>query len=108
PVPACGLPIDQLLITSGAVEAIDTLNRYASPDQGPRAALGSHLRCDSFIDRDGAPQPDKCGTGIDLDPTGYACDSRGLNCKDDMGAPRLSPALRTQVMRQSSAGYSAL
>ena len=25
-----------------------------------------------------------------------------------MGAPRLSPALRTQVMRQTSAGYSAL
>ena len=106
--PDYGIPIDQVLIRSGAVEGLDNLNRFDSPDRGPRAALGGHLRCDAFIDRDGQAQPDNCAQGIDLDPTGYACDAQGLNCKDDMGAPRLSPALRSQVTRQTSAGVSAL
>lgn len=108
PDPDFGMPIDQVLIKSGAVEAIDNLNRYASADGGPRAALGAHLRCDSFVDRDGNAQPSNCSAGIDLDPTGYACDLQGENCTDDMGAPRLSPALRQQFIRKTSAGYSAL
>src|SRR5207253_3599262 len=40
PDPDYGVPIDRVLIKSGAVEGLDRLNRYAYPDLGPRAALG--------------------------------------------------------------------
>jgi hypothetical protein len=108
PDAAYGLPVDQVLIRGGAVEGLARLRRYASADAGPRAALGSHLRCDNFVDRTGAAQSSNCAAGINLDPTGYACDGQGLNCLDDMGAPRLSPPLREQVARHTSAGISAL
>jgi len=108
PDPDYGVPIDQVLVRSGAVEGLDRLNRYGHPDFGPRAALGAHIRCDPFIDRNGNMEPDQCGTGIDLDPSGYSCDDQGANCLDDTGGPRLSPPLRTQVTRQTSSGLSML
>src|SRR5205807_6068227 len=101
PDPAYGIPIDQVLIRGGAVEGLDRLRRYASADAGPRAALGTHLRCDDFTDRNGNVRPSNCGARINLDPTGYGCDDQGLNCVDDMGAPRLSPPLREQTIRRT-------
>ena len=97
PDPDYGVPIDRVLIKSGAVEGLDRLNRYAYPDLGPRAALGGHILCG-----------ENCGASINLDPTGYSCDEQGAGCLDETGGPRLSPPLRAQVMRQTSAGVSAL
>jgi hypothetical protein len=107
PDPDYGVPIDQVLIRSDAIEGLANLKRYAYAETGPRGALGPHLRCDAYVDRNGAAQPENCGQEINVDPTGYACDASGTNCTDDMGAPRLSPALRGQLTRQSSAGVSA-
>jgi len=36
-----------------------------------------------------------------IDPTGYSCDPDGANCTDTLGAPRLSPPLRQQLVRIS-------
>ena len=105
--PDYGMPIDQVIVRAGAVEAVARLKRYAYADQGPRAALGAHLRCDPYIDRNGNTQPSNCTNDWDLDPTGYGCDN-GQDCVDDMGAPRLSPPLREQLQRHTSAGVSTL
>jgi hypothetical protein len=107
PDPAYGMPIDQVMIKAGVVEAVDRLKRYAYPDQGPRAALGAHLRCDDYVDRNGATQSSNCPADLQLDPSGYACDN-GLDCQDDMGAARLSPPMREQWQRYTSAGVSTL
>jgi hypothetical protein len=94
PDPDYGIPIDQVLIKSGAVEGVAKLSRYASDSYGPRAALGSHLRCD--------PGSDCLSPGL-VDTTGYSCDAAGSNCTDGFNAPRLDPPLRQQLERISSA-----
>ncbi len=93
PDPDYGIPVDQVLIQSGVVEGVAKLSRYASTTYGPRAALGSHLRCD--------PGSDCTSPGL-VDPTGYSCDATGGNCTDGYAAPRLNPPLRQQLERSSS------
>ena len=94
-----GMPIDQVLIRSGAVEGLDRLNRYGSPDFGPRAVMGAHILC---------PGSGAGCAGVDLDPSGYSCDEHASDCQDGTGGPRLSPPLRMQVARRTGAGISAL
>ena len=93
PDPDYGIPIDQVLVRSGAVEGVAKLSRTASSTYGPRAALGSHLRCD--------PGSDCQSPGL-VDTTGYSCDAAGANCTDGYAAPRLNPPLRQQLERASS------
>jgi hypothetical protein len=95
-----GLPMDQILIQSGVAEGIANLSLYADPTTGPRAALGSHIRCD-------APGA-RCDQPILLDPSGFSCDVAGANCTDGFGAPRLNPPLREQLQVTTSSGTSAL
>ncbi len=98
PDPDYGIPIDQVLIKSGATEGLPGLLRYADPTYGPRAALGAHVRCDGA----------GCGQPVLLDPSGFSCDATGGNCTDGFDVPRLNPPLRTQLQVQTSAGTSAL
>lgn len=94
PDPDYGIPIDQVLIRSGAVEGVAKLRRFADPSSGPRAALGSHVRCDPGAD---------CSSPVLIDPTGYSCDPlHGTGCTDGLAAPRLDPPLRQQLVRQSN------
>jgi hypothetical protein len=93
PDPGYGLPIDQVLIRSGAVEAVPATARFADPAGGVFAALPGHVRCDPGSD---------CTGSVLVDPTGYACDARGQNCLDGLNAPRLDPPLRQQLVTVSA------
>jgi hypothetical protein len=86
-----GLPIDQVLIRSGAVEAVGGTRRFDDPDGGVYAALPGHLRCNPG---------DDCTGDVLVDPTSYSLD--GGICADGLQAPRLDPPLRQQLVRQSS------
>ena len=90
PDPAYSIPIDQVLIESGVVEGAARTKRFASTTFGPRATLGSHVRCDA-----GA----LCTDDVLVDPSGYSCDAAGANCSDGLNAPRLNPPLRQQLLR---------
>jgi hypothetical protein len=90
PDPVYGKTMDQVLIESGAVEGVSRLQRYNSQTVGPFALLGPHLICN--------PGDDCTGTSL-ADVSGLACDDQGMNCTDGLQAPRLSPALRTQLQR---------
>ena len=99
PDPDYGISIDQVLIRSGAVEGSAGLMRFNDPAAGPRAALGSHVRCDG---------PQACSGNVLIDSTAYACDEQGANCLDNFpdgstarSAPRLDHPLRQQLVRQS-------
>jgi hypothetical protein len=103
PDPAYGIPIDQVLIESGVVEGTARTQRFTSPAFGPRATLGSHVRCDAG----------GCPDDVLLDPSGYSCDAAGANCTDGFNAPRLDPPLRQQLLRpvklsDGSTGFSGL
>jgi hypothetical protein len=93
PDPGYGLPIDQVLIRSGVVEAVPATARFADPAGGVFAALPGHVRCDPGSD---------CTGSVLVDPTGYACDARGQNCLDGLNAPRLDPPLRQQLVTVSA------
>ena len=108
PDPAYGKTIDKVLIESGVVEGIDHLNRYASPEVGPRKNLAGHIRCDAWTDRSGGAHASRCTQGLYLDPTGFSCDAHGGGCTDEFGAARLDPPLRAQLRRQSGDGVSML
>ena len=90
PDPAYGLPIDQVLIRAGVVEAVPATARFADTDGGVFAALPGHVRCDPGAD---------CSGSVLIDPTGYACDA-GV-CLDGLQAPRLDPPLRQQLVTVS-------
>ena len=90
PDPDFGIPIDQVLIRSGAVEGVAQTRRFDDPTGGVFAALPGHVRCDPGS---------RCTGDVLIDPTGYSCDGSGQNCKDGLGAPRLSPPLRGQLQR---------
>ena len=99
PDPDYGIPIDQVLIKSGAVEGTPGLQRFNDPNAGPRAALAGHVRCDG---------PGACAGSVLIDSTGYACDAQGGNCLDNFpdgstprGAPRLNVPLQQQLVRES-------
>jgi hypothetical protein len=89
--PVYGVPIDQVLIKSGVVEAVPGTARFADPGGGVFAALPGHVRCDPGSD---------CSGGVLIDPTGYACDA-GV-CLDGLNAPRLDPPLQQQMVRVTS------
>ena len=89
PDPVFGLPIDQVLIRSGAVEGVPGTDRFDDPAGGVFAALPGHVVCSGSA----------CSGDVLIDATGYSCDDNGLNCTDGLGAPRLSPPLRQQLMR---------
>jgi hypothetical protein len=91
PDPAYGIPIDQVLIRSGAVEAVAGTRRFDDPDSGVYAALPGHVTCNPG---------DSCTGDVLIDPTCYSLD--GGVCNDGLQAPRLSPPLRDQLVRQSS------
>jgi hypothetical protein len=84
-----GMPIDQVLVRSGAVEGVPATRRFDDPAGGVFAALSGHLRCDPGS---------TCSGEVLIDPTGYSCDESGANCSDGLGAPRLSPPLRQQLV----------
>jgi hypothetical protein len=90
PDPAYGIPIDQVLIESGVVEGAARTARFASTTFGPRATLGSHVRCDAGAD---------CTGPVLVDPSGFSCDATGANCTDGLNAPRLDPPLRQQLLQ---------
>ena len=92
PDPAYGIPVDQVLVRSGAVEGVPGTHRFDDPLGGVFAALPGHVRCDSGS---------TCSGDVLIDPTGYSCDANGANCTDQLGAPRLSPPLRQQLTRAS-------
>jgi hypothetical protein len=92
PDPGYGLPIDQVLIRAGVVEAVPATARFADPAGGVLAALPGHVRCDPGSD---------CTGSVLIDPTGYACDAHGQNCLDGLNAPRLDPPLRQQLVTVS-------
>jgi hypothetical protein len=101
---AYGIPIDQVLIESGVVEGVARTQRFASTAFGPRATLGSHVRCDAGSD---------CTGNVLVDPSGYSCDATGANCTDALTAPRLNPPLREQLLRpvrlaDGTTGFSGL
>ena len=89
PDPNYGVPIDQVLKESAAIEGVARLPRFASPEAGPGNALGAHLIC--------APQND-CTAPVVADVSGLAC-LGGLACTDGLAAPRLSPPLQQQLWR---------
>jgi hypothetical protein len=95
PDPAYGMPIDQVLVRSGAVEGVPGTHRFDDPGGGVFAALPGHVRCDPGSN---------CSGDVLIDPTGYSCDANGANCTDKLGAPRLSPPLRQQLVQVSRAG----
>ena len=86
--PSYGMTIDQVLIKSGVVEGVPATARFADPNGGVFAALPGHVRCDPGSD---------CSGSVLIDPTGYSCDGHGSGCIDQLGAPRLDPALRQQL-----------
>jgi hypothetical protein len=92
PDPSYGIPVDQVLVRSGAVEGVPGTHRFDDPLGGVFAALPGHVRCDSGS---------TCSGDVLIDPTGYSCDANGANCADQLGAPRLSPPLRQQMTRAS-------
>ncbi len=87
PDPAFGIPIDQVLIRAGVVEAVPATARFDDPDGGVFAALPGHVRCDPGSN---------CSGSVLIDPTGYACDA-GV-CLDGLQAPRLDPPLQKQLV----------
>jgi hypothetical protein len=84
---AFGIPIDQVLVRAGVVEAVPATARFADPDGGVFAALPGHVRCDPGSD---------CTGSVLIDPTGYACDAG--TCLDGLRAPRLDPPLQQQLV----------
>ena len=100
PDPAFGLPVDQVLIKSFAVEGVANLQRPAdSSPQGPAAQLPGHIDCSD---------PSACTGDAIVDVTGYGCNAFGTACTDRFeggaGAPRLTPPLRDQLIVQSARG----
>lgn len=91
PDPAYGIPIDQVLIRAGVVEAVPATARFADPDGGVFAALPGHVRCDPGAN---------CSGSVLIDPTSYACDA-GV-CLDGLQAPRLDPPLQQQLVTISA------
>jgi len=87
---AFGIPIDQVLVRAGVVEAVPATARFADPDGGVFAALPGHVRCDPGSD---------CTGSVLIDPTGYACDAG--TCLDGLRAPRLDPPLQQQLVTVS-------
>jgi hypothetical protein len=90
PDPAFGIPIDQVLVRAGVVEAVPATARFADPDGGVFAALPGHVRCDPGSD---------CTGSVLIDPTSYACDAG--TCLDGLQAPRLDPPLQQQLVTVS-------
>jgi len=92
PDPAYGVPIDQVLIRSGAVEGVPGTRRFEDPDGGVYAALPGHVRCSG------------CTAGdVLIDPTSYACDAGVCSDRFDGGdPPRLDPPLQQQLVRVSA------
>jgi hypothetical protein len=90
PDPAYGVSIDQVLIRSGAGEAIAATRRFDDPSGGVFAALPGHVRCDPGAD---------CTGDVLIDLTGYSCSSG--SCTDGLQAPRLDPPLQQQLVRSS-------
>jgi hypothetical protein len=90
--PSYGIPIDQVLINAGVVEGVPGTHRFDDPAGGVYAALPGHVRCDTAA---------TCTGDVLIDPTGYSCDASGANCSDGLGAPRLTPPLRQQLVRTS-------
>jgi hypothetical protein len=88
PDPAFGIPVDQVLTRSGAVEGIAATRRFDDPDGGVPAALPGHVRCDPG---------DTCTGDVLLDVGGYSCDAG--TCADGLQAPRLDPPLQQQLVR---------
>jgi hypothetical protein len=88
-----GMPIDRLLTLSSAAEGAARLQRFASPAAGPLQALGPRVLCGP---------PNDCSGAVVLDPSGLACDETGQACADGLAAPRLSPPLRSQLLRYTS------
>ena len=70
------------------MEGVPATARFADPNGGVFAALPGHVRCDPGSD---------CSGSVLIDPTGYSCDGHGSGCIDQLGAPRLDPALRQQL-----------
>ena len=94
--PVYGIPIDQVLIRAGVVEAVPATARFADADGGVFAALPGHVRCDPGSN---------CSGSVLIDPTGYACDA-GV-CLDGLQAPRLDPPLRQQLITVSNSQPAA-
>jgi hypothetical protein len=88
--PSYGMTIDQVLIKAGVVEGVPATARFADPNDLP---LPGHVRCDPGSD---------CSGSVLIDPTDYSCDADGTGCLDQLGAPRLDPALRQQLVVNSS------
>jgi hypothetical protein len=91
PDPDYGIPVEEALIRSGAVEGVAATRRFDDADAGAWAALPGHLRCDPGAD---------CTGEVLADPGGYSCGAAG--CSDGLQAPRLDPPLRQQLVRQST------
>jgi hypothetical protein len=89
PDPAYGLTDDQVLVRGGVVEGLAATDRFDDPAGGVFAALPGQVQCDPA-----AAQP--CSGDVLLDATGYAC--AGAACTDGLGAPRLVPPLRQQLV----------
>jgi hypothetical protein len=98
PDPAYGIPVDQVLVRSGAVEGVPGTHRFDDPTGGVFAALPGHVRCDSGS---------TCSGDVLIDSTGYSCDASGANCTDGLGAPRLSPPLRQQMVQVTMAASAS-
>lgn len=87
-----GMTIDRVLLRSASNEGVARLMRFQDPSVGPLRDLRGHLFCDPGGGCDGAVLPDL---------SGLSCDAAGLSCTDTLSAPRLSPPLRGQLVRES-------
>ncbi|HTO95399.1 MAG TPA: hypothetical protein VMK66_00030 [Myxococcales bacterium] len=90
--PDYGIPLDQVLVKSAAVEGVVATRRFDDPDGGVWTALPGHVRCDPGAD---------CTGEVVIDPSGYSCD--GGTCSDGQQAPRLDPPLQQQLVRLTAA-----